>query len=253
MRRNPDHAFFTDLMTFSALGGAVGALAWSLRASGVKGAKDGLPEMEPFEPAPPPSDPTAVTPISFIQPVVGQPVEPSDEVAKALIEAARKDLGVKETSMNWGPRIEQMLRNVGDVTPQEWCSAAVSTWIMGAFKALNSPSPIKGSDTPNLLVRQFQDIGNAQKLGWVSGDEIRLDNRVLQPGMVIFYQARSRRGSANHVGLVEQRLDDTFYGIIDGNSGPNEDMVARTKKRYDSPTILGAGYFRPIPKPPVII
>lgn len=253
MRRNPDSAFVSDLMTFSAIGGVVGALAWALRPQKPPAPRDGIPDMEPFEAAPPPTDPASVTPIDFILPVVGEPIQESDEVAAALIEAARKDLGVKETSMNWGPRIEQMLRNVGDVTPQEWCAAAVSTWVMSAFRKLNKTLPLKGSDTPNLLVAQFQDLANASRMGWVPGDEIRLDGRVLQPGMIVFYQARTRRGSANHVGIVEQRIDDTHYGIIDGNSGPNEDMVARTKKRYDSPTILGAGYFRPIPKDPVVV
>lgn len=253
MRRGPSSALMIDLMTFSAVGGIIGAFVWAMRSRRPASPTDGLPDMEPFDPAPPPSDPASVTPIAFVVPVAGEPIQVSDEVASSIIEAARKDLGVKEASMNWGPRIKQMLANVGDVTPQEWCSAAASTWIMAAFRQLGKTSPIKGSSTPNLLVQQFQNPANASKMGWVPGDEIRLDSRVLQPGMVIFYQARTRRGSANHVGIVEQRISDTQYGIIDGNSGVNEDEVARNRKRYDSPTILGAGYFRPIPKDPVVI
>lgn len=244
--------FLIDLMTFAAIGGVAGAFAWAMTGRGNAKPSDGIPQMEPYEEAPEPKDPSQVTPMAFVVPVVGE-VEASDQVAQALIAAARKDLGVKETSMNWGPRIEQMLRNVGLVTPQEWCSAAVSTWVMAAFRNLNKASPLKGSDTPNLLVAQFKSPSNALKMGWIDGDEIRRDNRVLQPGMIIFYQARTQRGSANHVGLVEQRIDEAHYGIIDGNSGAGEDMVARTKKRYDSPTILGAGYFLPVGDAPTVV
>jgi len=254
MRRNANADLLTDVLTFSALGGAVGAIAWALRSqSAAKPPSDGLPKMEPYQEAPPPVGPGSVTPMTMILPVKGEAIDPSDKIAAAMIDAARRDLGVRETSYNWGPRVEQMLRNVGVITPQEWCAAAISTWTMGAFKTLGTPVPMKGSDTPNLLVRQFQDPANAPKMGWVDGDEIRTDSTTLQPGMIIFYRARTNRGSANHVALVEQRIDDTFYGTIDGNSGPGEDMVARSKRRYDAPGILGAGYFRPAAIPPEIV
>lgn len=226
-----------------------------------------LPPMDPFEEAPPPPE---VLPISATS---EDAINQSKVVAKAVLNAARKDLGQTEVTENASPRIDQMLATVGTSSPNPWCAAAASTWIKSGFSKLGFQLPLEilpansvlgrgykdGGGNANNLRTQFQDPlsvdlekdfrsdeqkqAMASLTGWVSGDEIRQNPALLEPGMVVFWAAHTRSPTVAHMGLVEQRINDTTYGTIEGNSGVDDNAVARGRRKYADPKLLGAGYF----------
>lgn len=235
----------TDLMIGVALGGATAALLWALSgrkkaaavqtAPGAAGDSTGVPPMDPFEEAPAPESDGGddVTPINQ---------QESTKFEAAVLASAKRDLGVRETSENSGPRVDEMLRAVGVQPPDQWCSAAVSAWIRGASRATARTAPLVGSANPNDLIKQFQAAQDGS-VGWIDAAQIRENPNLLRPGMIVFWRAYVGRPAAGHVGVFERNIDATAFGSIEGNSGINSDSVARGKRFYASDKLLGAGWF----------
>lgn len=167
-----------------------------------------------------------------------------DVLGLAALEAARSDLGVRETEQNWGPRIRQYLETVGISEPAPWCAAAVSTWIREAEQAIGMTGPIVPSPGAKAIGEQFQRADR-----WMAPwSALRHD---IRPGMVAVFD-RGVPGAEwrGHVGIVSQVGPDWFLAI-EGNTGPAGDRVAEVKHSRDDRSLLGFGVLSgPVPRRP---
>lgn len=168
---------------------------------------------------------------------------PLARIGWAVVDAARADLNVRETSFNRGARVDEMLANVGLDNPRKpgdgypWCGAATSTWIQEAARASGVTAPIAGSGLAQEIMRQLQRVGRWRDAAGLG--DARLS---LRPGMVLVWTRGERTSGLGHVGIVEQVEDADLVGTIEGNSGPLGDGVYRMARRLSNPALLGAGW-----------
>lgn len=170
--------------------------------------------------------------------------------AEALLDAARADLDVRETSPNDGPRVAEMLAVVGLKPPQPWCAAAVTTWLRAAEAATGARAPIKGSALAQEIGRQLARADRWTPVGRIP------DSKSLRPGMILVWERGPRELGRGHVGVIEQALGPRLVQTIEGNSGPLGDGVHRMQRSLDDPNLLGVGWVDvavPVPpEPPVV-
>jgi hypothetical protein len=150
--------------------------------------------------------------------VTGVAPRSDDVAAKALVNAARANLGWHEGYNNDNPYTQRVM---GD-RHQPWCAAYVSTLLKDA----NIPG-ISGrmwSAGCSQLASQFQQAGRYFPRG----------SQQPQPGDVIFFGGR---GGEHHTGIVEKVENGKVY-TIEGNSG---DKVSERVYDLNSPGIGGYG------------
>ncbi len=153
-----------------------------------------------------------------------------DRFARALVEAARTDVGVSEQGgKGRGPRIEAYLRTVGEAPGADWRSAALATWLVEAGAVTGLSAPVKGGAAANVLIPQFQALGR-----WIPRSE--LAGRVAI-GMVLVWYRNDGKG---HVGVVEWVGTDGIHTLEPG-VGPNGTAVARDVHQVDDWLLLGGG------------
>jgi hypothetical protein len=170
----------------------------------------------------------------------------SDVLGLATLEAAKQDLGVKETEPNWGPRIEEYLATVGIAEPAPWCAAALSTWIVEAEDVIGMKGPTVATPGAKALGDQFKKADR-----WMAPwSALRHD---IKPGMIAVFD-RGMPGAEwrGHVGVVSLVGPD-FFLAIEGNATAKGDQVAEVKHTRDDHTLLGFGVLSgPVPRRPVL-
>lgn len=128
---------------------------------------------------------------------------------EAIIEIARKEIGVRESGRNTGPRINEYLIYVGFRTAAPWCACFVS-W---CHKEIGLEAP-RSAWSPALF-----------PAGRLARDGL--------PGMVIGIYFPSMKRIA-HVGLIE-RVQGSFIYSIEGNTnvaGSREGDAVMRKIRH---------------------
>lgn len=249
-KRNPVSS--TDWIIGLAIGGVAVAYLWSRYNDGAGGPGTKAKEnnfLDPWQPAPEMPEVPGSTDKDLVTPI-NLPLDENSKFNLAILNSAKKDIGVAETSKDSGPEIDKMLAAVGSLPGNAWCSAAVSSWIRKAAKKLEARNPIKpdfpgtaaGSANPNNLVEQFRNPIDTT-YGWIPGEEIEANPSLLKPGMIIFFRKRLQNVNANHVAVFEQPLNDKSFIVVEGNAGVKEDRVDRGLRKFLANTILGAGYF----------
>lgn len=182
-------------------------------------------------------------------PTIPPPTETAAGLGSAVRSEAIADLraDVREVpaGSNDGPAIRAYFDGTGVEPPQNWCAAAVTTWMKRAAQKLGVSLPVTGSLGAKALMEQFRRTGR-----FVTAAEIRRDHRRLSAGMIVFWDrsdpARPSTAWWGHVGVcssVEQ--DPAFghiFGSIEGNSGTRGDRVAEMSRSVDDPRFLGAGW-----------
>jgi hypothetical protein len=159
-----------------------------------------------------------------------------------MLERARGDIGVVETTPNGGPRVDEMLKNVGLGTGYNWCAAAVSTWIFEAASILGMAKPIQGSGLAKAVMAQLQDTKNS-RVGWIDAVALRQAPTSVKPGMIAVWNRGAPGSGLGHIAVVERGLDQAgTFGTIDGNSGTGSDRVQRNTRQINDPALLGMGY-----------
>lgn len=162
---------------------------------------------------------------------------------KEVLGRALADLGLTETSKNAGARIDDMLAKVGASSPNNWCAAAVATWIQEAADLSMTAKPIPGSANAKETMRQFQ-AADPSRAGWIDVAALRENPGFVVPGMISVWHRGAPGALTGHIGVVESYVgDDRRYTSIEGNSGPTGDRVARMTRSLDDMNLLGMGYF----------
>lgn len=161
---------------------------------------------------------------------------------QAVLEKAKKDLsdGVKEDlGKNDGKRIREYFDNFGAKYGQEWCAAALSTWMKEA-----GGGPIQGSLGAREVGRQFEAINK-----WIPKENVKPEH--LAPGNIAVW-SRGKAGSGKgHIGVIESSDSSGGFSSIEGNSGPNGDRVFMNTHNISDGNLLGIGIFSNIKLPEV--
>lgn len=166
--------------------------------------------------------PSTVPAKSIITPQVGG-------FGAAVLSAAQADLGVREDlGKNDGKRIREYFKNFGMGGGQDWCAAAVSTWMKEA-----GGGPIPGGVGARNVGEQFRQAGK-----WVSKDKITLKD--LAPGNIAVWSRGSQDSWHGHIGVIESSNGKNFVSI-EANSGPKSDSVVRNNHSINDGNLLGIG------------
>jgi hypothetical protein len=162
-----------------------------------------------------------------------------------LVKRAREDIGrVIETSRNDGPIVRQYLANVGAGPGENWCAAAVWTWIRDA--ALRSGSKRVLEIIPATGMAKALADG-PKRVGWwkpVRGEGVV---PLMRPpeGSLAIWDRSDPPGSSwqGHVGVIESWVDDQlgaqWFRSLEGNSGVTGDRVTRMERPLIDPRLLG--------------
>jgi len=169
-------------------------------------------------------------------PVIEDRPAPPDFGA-AVLDAARADLlaGVRETSKNSGPVIDDALRAVGVEPPANACAAMVARWVRIAAAATGRPAPVAGSAGAQTTMAQFRAAGL-----FTEARDLRPED--VSPGTVSVWR-RPPIDWMGHIGVNETDPVGGRYHCIEGNSGAASDRVARMPERLDDPLLIGIGRF----------
>lgn len=154
-----------------------------------------------------------------------------------VLKSAIADLGVRESSPNSGPVVDEYLLAVGISPPANWCAAAVSAWIRKGYAARGKASPVRLSAQAKAFISEFERLKR-----WVPRAELRASIAAsIPPGSVVIWSRGDPASWTGHIGIFERSNPDGSFGTIEGNSGPSGDRVARMIRRFDDPRLLGIG------------
>lgn len=122
-----------------------------------------------------------------------------------------------------------------------WCAAAVASWLRRAAKRTGHPSPIAGSGGAKETMRQLQ-----RAVLWIDRADLRPED--VRPGMIsVWDRSDPKRPETSwwgHIGVVAGPVDASgVYLSVEGNSG-NGGEVAEMRRRLDDPRLLGMGRFQ---------
>lgn len=159
--------------------------------------------------------------------------DPRAPFGAAVLEAARRSLGVHETAPNSGPEIDKWIRELGLTPPAQWCAVAVTHWMRVASLQLGVAMPVRGAAGAKALLGQFQGASRA-----LTADQARRE--VLSSGTVLVWDRATPMGSsfAGHTAIVDVDNGETWL-TIEGNTLEND--VRRVVRRKDDPRLMGAG------------
>ena len=155
-----------------------------------------------------------------------EPKVTETEIGKRIVAFALADIGTLENPLppgkpeNWGPRVSQMLNNVGFKTPAYWCAAAVTTW----YKAAGAKYPKSGGASCDVW------------MAW--GKKNGLFSKKPAIGAAVLYGTSA---DAHHIGIV-QSIDGGKVKTIEGNTsggGFNRNGVGVFKKVPNLSKIVG--------------
>lgn len=147
----------------------------------------------------------------------------------ALLEAARADVGARETAgPNRGPTMKMFQDEAGVPEGSEYCAAAVKFWKDAAEHETGLQATIAGSPGAKATMAELQAAG-----AWTDRAELA---SALVPGMVLVWD---RGGWHGHTGIVEW-VDAKGIHTIEANAGPG-DGVYRMLRQLADPALLGGG------------
>jgi hypothetical protein len=163
-------------------------------------------------------------------------------LGEALLEEARKDLGVREsTGYNRGTEVDRYNTSCGARLGDPWCGTSLTTWLRRAALRLKMKPTIPGSPRAKDFMAQLQKLGR-----WFTADEIRANPRLLRPGMIHVWHRGKPGALTGHVGVHERVRDAEVFATVEGNSGTGPfgegNRVAEMGRRFDDPLWLGAGW-----------
>ena len=122
------------------------------------------------------------------------------EIIEATLARAHAELGTRETTPNWGPRVSAYLRETGITFPAPWCAAYVFSMIDRTCTALRVANPvIKTAYCPTVE-------------HWADEHEILFSKP--ERGDLFLYRSGGR---ARHIGFVE-RVTGSRYSTNEGNT-----------------------------------
>jgi hypothetical protein len=159
----------------------------------------------------------------------------------AVIQAAKEDLGIVETSHNDSTEIRALYLDPLHLPPgSEWCAPAFRSWLYRGAAALGITPPIMCSTGAKAMMAQFIAAGL-----WLSVDEAREHPELVQEGMSPIWD-RSVSGKPEtawhgHQGVVTGRVKLGVFATIEGNSGPAGNRVAVMARQLSDPKLLGFG------------
>lgn len=150
----------------------------------------------------------------------------------AVVAAARKSIGVKETEPNNGPEIAAWAAELALSPPLQWCGVAVSHWLREAAAATGLPLVVLGAGRAKEILAQFAAKGRK-----LSAEQARAGR--LPPGTVLVWDRATKPGGPEgHVGVLE--VDNgPSWTTIEGNTEQGD--VRRVERPKDDPRLLGAG------------
>jgi len=181
----------------------------------------------------------------FLRDPLFPPSHAASQLGQAVLQDAQSDVGVMETSLNSGPRVDQMLANVGVNVPANWCAAAVSTWIFEGASMLSVTRPIQGSASVVALMNQFQDASNP-RVGFLNASFLRAHPEAVTPGMIMILNRGGTGSGLGHTGIVEKNLGGGMYATIEGNSGPGSNSVVRNQRNLSAEAFIGMGVLKDV-------
>lgn len=139
---------------------------------------------------------------------------------------AQADVGVTEDlGHNDGKRIREYFAPFGMKPPQDWCAAALSSWIKGG--------PVQGSVGAKAIMGQF-----IQANKWVP--KANLTSKDLVPGNIVVWHRGPTNSPKGHIGIIESSNGGNLT-TIEANSGPRSDSVARMTRPVNDSNLLGVG------------
>lgn len=169
-----------------------------------------------------PQHPAATTPT--VVPAI------SSGFGSAVLSAAKADLGVREDlGRNDGKRIREYFKNFGMSGGQDWCAAAVSTWMKEA-----GGGPIKGGVGARNVGEQFKQAGL-----WVSRDQITPKD--MTPGNIVVWARGGPDSWKGHIGVISSFDGKSGFISIEANSGPRSDAVVTNSHSIKDSNLLGVG------------
>jgi len=147
----------------------------------------------------------------------------------AVLHNAQADIGVSEDlGKNDGQRIREYFKHFGMGAKQDWCAAAVSSWMLEA-----GSSPIKGAVGAREVGNQF-----AQANLWIPKNKI--EPKHLIPGNIAVWSRGPQGSGLGHIGVIESSNGNNFTSI-EGNSGPKSNAVVRNSHSIKDANLLGIG------------
>src|SRR5277367_2374771 len=112
----------------------------------------------------------------------------SNSFGQSVLSRAQADLGVHEDlGKNDGKRIREYFKPFGMDAGQDWCAAAVSTWMSGG--------PIRGGVGARAIGEQF-----AQANRWVPRKEIT--SAAMTPGNIVVWARGGPDSWKGHIGVI---------------------------------------------------
>ncbi len=150
---------------------------------------------------------------------------PGSPYADRLLGVARGELGVRETSPNWGTRVSQYLRSASVTYPAPWCASFV-TWSLAQA----------GDRTP---------FRSAAVAAWVNAATNREHGmRVVppgdvRPGDIVAYDWDGGHdyGQAAHIGIVSSQVSGGRFTTIEGNTS-SANVSAENRSMGSAPNVL---------------
>ncbi len=131
---------------------------------------------------------------------------PGSPFAQQLLAVAAGEVGVRETSYNWSPRIKQYLTAAHVNYPAPWCAGFV-TW---ALAKAGDPTPFRSA-----AVASWVDAARNHRNGMriIPPGEVR-------PGDLVCYDwgGGSDFGGDGHIGIVTSEVKGGRFKTIEGNT-----------------------------------
>lgn len=149
-------------------------------------------------------------PVGSIVPlIVPPPAPPLPSVAQALIDEAKKYLGVKEQGNNGGSQVNAFQACVGLSTGDSWCMAFQIFLVKAVAKSRGI--------TPKIVT-------NSGHCLTVYSKSPKSQRCAAEPGAIVIWEHGS--SSSGHTGLVVSVGTDGTLTTIEGNTGPEDHVNA---------------------------
>jgi peptidoglycan hydrolase-like protein with peptidoglycan-binding domain len=158
-------------------------------------------------------------------------------LATALLDAARADIGVREERTNDGTRIREYFAGTGVTPPAHWCAAAMRFWLRAAGNACHVAPPIQGSVGAKVWAAQLEKAGR-----WIPASDLRREPHRLRHGMIVVWHRGAPNAPTGHIGVVATASGQWKFTSIEANSGPRSNEVAEMPHNLSDANLLGAGH-----------
>lgn len=147
----------------------------------------------------------------------------------SVLQRALADVGVTEDlGKNDGRRIREYFSTFNTSSGQNWCAAAVSTWMNEA-----GGGPIPGSLGAKEIARQFENIRK-----WIPREKLKAYH--LSPGNIAVWHRGDSKSWTGHIGVINSSNGESFTSV-EANSGPQSNAVVINPHNIRDNNLLGVG------------